>query len=119
MGAIKADRLAVAAVLDAAATLSAFTVWSDRQPVSTPDALTIVVGVGTVMPATTAKFGRVTVVDVWVISPSQALGDGDDALDDAVDLVLDVLDTNRLEWTKAEPAVWREGFLAYRIEVET
>lgn len=119
MGATKAARVAVATALDAAATLSAVTVWSDRQPVDNPDAFTLVVGTGKVEPSPVAAFGRVVTVEVWLVSPSQAMGDGDDALDDLLDLVLAVLDQARIEWTKAEPALWRESNLAYRIEVET
>lgn len=119
MGATRAARQAVATVLDAAASLSAVTVWPDRQPVESPDAMTLVVATGKVQPSPVAVAGRVVTVDVWLVSPSSALGDGDDALDDALDLVLAALEAARIEWTQAEPAIWREKNLAYRIEVET
>lgn len=119
MGAIKAARQNVATVLDAAATLSEFTVWADRQPITTPDSWHLIVVSRKVEPSPVAAFGRVIGLDVWLVSPFTTMGDPDDQLDDQLDDVLAVLDAARIEWTNAEPGIWESGFLSYRIEVET
>jgi hypothetical protein len=118
MGYIAAERTALAGILDAAPSLSTLTVWPYSQPVERVDTHTVIVSTAKVVPASVAVPGRTLTLELWLISPATEVGVSDDALEDALEAVLAVLDANAVEWTNAEPAVWRDIHPAFRIEVE-
>jgi hypothetical protein len=119
MGAIAAARAAVAAVLEADASLVDVDVFASRVPLESPARYAVVCGTGRVDPGTVAVFGRRVLVQVWLVSPAGSYGPQDDDTDDVLELVLHALEAAGLEWVSAEPAVWRDTHPAYLIEVES
>lgn len=55
-------------------------------------------------------------LEAWVLIPKVKPGDADEALDDALDVVLAAIDTAPgLLWTDAERGVWDDTYPGYKI----